>query len=51
MPSPYVPYIYHRCQAMMEANRDREMVDEVVKKMEAEERAEQEQYLRSRYII
>lgn len=34
---------------MMEADRDREMVDKVVKKIEAEERVEQEQYLRSRY--
>lgn len=33
----------------MEADRDREMVDVIVKKIEAEERAEQEQYLRSRY--
>lgn len=35
-------------KAMMEADRDREMVDEVVKKIEAEEQAEQEQYLRNR---
>lgn len=34
---------------MMEAGRDREMVDVIVKKIEAEEKAEQEQYLRSRY--
>lgn len=33
----------------MEADRDREMVDVIVKKIEAEEKAEQEQYLRSRY--
>lgn len=36
-------------EAMMEADRDREMVDVIVKKIEAEEKAEQEQYLRSRY--
>lgn len=36
-------------QAMLEADRDREMVDVIVKKIEAEERAEQEQYLKSRY--
>ncbi|CAN0391805.1 unnamed protein product [Ectocarpus sp. 12 AP-2014] len=35
-------------EAMMEADRDREMVDVIVKKIEAEERAEQEQYLKSR---
>ncbi|CAM9526825.1 unnamed protein product [Laminaria digitata] len=35
-------------EAMMEAGRDREMVDVIVKKIEAEEKAEQEQYLRSR---
>lgn len=35
----------------MEADHDREMVDMIVKKIEAEERAEQEQYLRSRYVI
>lgn len=35
-------------QAMMEAERDREMVEAVVKRVEAEERAEREQYLRSR---
>lgn len=35
-------------QAMVEAERDREMVDMIVKKIEAEERAEQEQYLKSR---
>lgn len=35
-------------QAMLEADRDREMVDVIVKKIEAEERAEQEQYLKSR---
>lgn len=34
----------------MEADRDREMVDVIVKKIEAEERAEQEQYLKSRYV-
>ncbi|CAM9367681.1 unnamed protein product [Ectocarpus fasciculatus] len=34
-------------EAMMEADRDREMVDVIVKKIEAEERAEQEQYLKS----
>lgn len=33
----------------MEAERDREMVEVIVKKIEAEEKAEQEQYLRSRY--
>lgn len=33
---------------MLEADRDREMVDVIVKKIEAEERAEQEQYLKSR---
>lgn len=32
----------------MEADRDRALVNEVVKKIEAEERAEREQYLRSR---
>lgn len=32
----------------MEADRDREMVDAIVKKIEAEERAEQEHYLESR---
>ena len=37
-------------EAMMEADRDREMVDVIVKKIEAEEKAEQEQYLRSRYV-
>lgn len=36
-------------KAMVEADRDREMVDVIVKKIEAEEKAEQEQYLRSRY--
>lgn len=36
---------------MVEADRDREMVDTIVKKIEAEERAEQEQYLKSRYVI
>lgn len=33
----------------MEADRDRQMVNEVVKKIEAEERAEQEQCLKTRY--
>lgn len=33
---------------MMEAERDREMVEAVVKRVEAEERVEREQYLRSR---
>lgn len=35
-------------KAVMEADRDREMVDTIVKNIEAEERADQEQYLRSR---
>lgn len=35
-------------KAAVEADRDREMVDAIVKKIEAEERAEQEQYLKSR---
>lgn len=34
---------------MMEADRDRELVDEVVRKIEAEERAEQAEHLRSRH--
>ncbi|CAM9690528.1 unnamed protein product, partial [Hapterophycus canaliculatus] len=34
-------------EAKMEADRDREMVEAIVKKIDAEERAEQEQYLRS----
>lgn len=38
-------------QAMVEADRDREMVDMIVKKIEDEERAEQEQYLKSRYGV
>ena len=33
---------------MLEADRDREMVDVIVQKIEAEERAEQEHYLKSR---
>ncbi|CAM9721801.1 unnamed protein product [Scytosiphon promiscuus] len=37
-----------KCEAMIEADRDRAMVDAIVKRVEAEERAEQEQYLKSR---
>lgn len=33
----------------MEAERDRQMVDDVVKKVEAEERAEREEYLKKRW--
>lgn len=43
-----IPKHFPSSQAMMEADRDREMVDVIVKKIEAEERAEQEQYLKSR---